>query len=129
MCARVQMEPWQDRPTWDWAIQRPVEAGDRHAQAVLLRLLQPSHGGIMWRTSKNSVAEELGIPKQVRPTHGARELRENGPLLDEVGAGVLAAFVSPDLLSELFEVAAEPRGLLRDGVPLGVPRDDAQHAC
>ena len=62
---RVQMEPWSDKRVWQGVIQRPVEAGCQRAEAALLRLLQPSHGGIMWRTSKNSVAAELGIPAQV----------------------------------------------------------------
>ena len=43
---------------------RPLERGDRAAQRTLLALLQPSAGGIMWRTAKSSVAHELGIPQQ-----------------------------------------------------------------
>eukprot|EP00892_Ulva_mutabilis_P001424 jgi/Ulvmu1/11282/UM073_0054.1 len=60
----LQMEPWSDKKVWERVLQRPVEAGDHAAQAALLRLLQPARGGIMWRTSKESVARELGIPAQ-----------------------------------------------------------------
>lgn len=60
----MQVEYWSDRWVWKRVLQNRVEAGNAAAQAVLLALLQPSKGGIMWRTSKNSVASELGIPKQ-----------------------------------------------------------------
>lgn len=59
------MEPWCDKRVWERTIQRPVQEGCLHAQDALMRMLQPSRGGIMWRTSKNSVAKELGIPAQV----------------------------------------------------------------
>lgn len=61
----MQVHPWCDRSLWTRALARPLEAGAPAARRALLSLLQPSKGGIMWRTSKNSVAHELGIPRQV----------------------------------------------------------------
>lgn len=59
------MEPWSDSYLWRKAVQAPVEAGDVAARNLLLALLQPAQGGIMWRTAKESVAHELGLPPQV----------------------------------------------------------------
>jgi len=47
------------------ALQQPAEAGCAYAQQRLLDLLRPHTGGIMWRTSKQDVAHELGIPSMV----------------------------------------------------------------
>lgn len=38
---------------------------NRSGKQLLLDLLTPSSGGILWRTSKQDVAQELGIPLQV----------------------------------------------------------------
>ena len=61
----MQVQPWCNRSVWTRALARPLEAGAHAARRALLALLQPAKGGIMWRTSKNSVAHELGIPRQV----------------------------------------------------------------
>lgn len=76
------MEPWSDKRVWESVVQRPVEAGCPRAQAALLQLLQPSCGGIMWRTSKSSVAKELGIPAQVRSAPRRWQTRAQKPALE-----------------------------------------------
>lgn len=61
---RTQTEPWVNPSTWRHAVASPLQRGDARARATLLALLQPRRGGLMWRTSKDSVAHELGIPQQ-----------------------------------------------------------------
>lgn len=61
---QVQVEPWLDNRMWRKYVATPVAQGCHVATDRLLSILQPSSGGIMWRTSKNSVARELGIPEQ-----------------------------------------------------------------
>ncbi|GIL90673.1 hypothetical protein Vretifemale_18375 [Volvox reticuliferus] len=69
--------PWNERRWWNRCVQRPVEAGDPVGRQLLLRLLRPSakpdirgggclscNGGLMWRSAKRDVEEELGLPPQ-----------------------------------------------------------------
>ena len=41
-----------------------LAAGNEQAQHVALEALRPAAGGLLWRTSKADVADELGIPPQ-----------------------------------------------------------------
>jgi SNF2-related domain len=61
----MQVQPWCAKAVWTRALARPLEAGDTDARRTLLALLQPAKGGVMWRTAKSSVAQELGIPEQM----------------------------------------------------------------
>jgi RNase P protein component len=61
----VQVEPWDDSGTWRRVIQQRCERGDPQAMATLMQIVNPAQGGIMWRTSKESVSDELGIPRQL----------------------------------------------------------------
>ena len=50
--------------TWRRTVAEPLQRGCARARGTLLALLQPRRGGLMWRTSKDAVAHELGIPQQ-----------------------------------------------------------------
>lgn len=60
----MQIEPWCDPGVWSAAILTRKAGGDIAANRSLLALLQPSRGGVLWRTTKASVQHELGIPAQ-----------------------------------------------------------------
>lgn len=60
----LQVWPWMDHRMWKKFVALPIAQGCPAATERLLSILQPAAGGVMWRTSKNSVAAELGIPEQ-----------------------------------------------------------------
>lgn len=64
LAAFLRLNPWSDRQWWGTALQRPTEAGDPVAFSRLLRVLRPALGGIMWRSAKRDVVNELQLPLQ-----------------------------------------------------------------
>lgn len=64
LAAFLRLNPWSDKQWWGTALQRPTEAGDPVAFSRLLRVLRPALGGIMWRSAKRDVANELQLPLQ-----------------------------------------------------------------
>lgn len=64
LMAFLKVDPYSERHWWQRCIQRPYEAGSRAARARLLTLLKPSAGGLLWRSAKADVKEELGLPPQ-----------------------------------------------------------------
>ena len=64
LLAFLQAAPYDSRPWFQRVLQHPYEAGSRAARARLLALLKPSLGGLLWRSAKADVAEELGLPPQ-----------------------------------------------------------------
>ncbi|KAK9810177.1 hypothetical protein WJX72_006177 [[Myrmecia] bisecta] len=56
--------PLDQRFWWRRVCQHPYEAGSLAGRARLLALLEPAHGGLLWRSSKADVAAELGLPPQ-----------------------------------------------------------------
>ncbi|GAB4820920.1 hypothetical protein N2152v2_007966 [Parachlorella kessleri] len=64
LMAFLKAEPWVDAAWWRRAIQQPYEQGSRAARTRLFALLRPSQGGLMWRSAKTDVADELALPPQ-----------------------------------------------------------------
>jgi E3 ubiquitin-protein ligase SHPRH len=64
----LRVSPWGTSRWWKHHMQGPCERGSSAALADLVDLLSPRAGGLMWRNSKRDVAEEIGIPPQVRET-------------------------------------------------------------
>ena len=62
--AFLKVEPYASRLWWRKLIQEPYEEGSSAARARLMMLLRPAVGGLLWRSSKADVKEELGIPPQ-----------------------------------------------------------------
>ncbi|CAG9460083.1 unnamed protein product [Pedinophyceae sp. YPF-701] len=60
--AFLRVQPYDTPFWWRRAIQDGCEAGCRHARERLLALLRPASGGLLWRSSKASVAHELQLP-------------------------------------------------------------------
>jgi hypothetical protein len=55
-----QVSPYNDKAWWTHTIERPMERGDPQARDRLLLTLS----GLMWRNSKRSVKDQLGLPPQ-----------------------------------------------------------------
>jgi E3 ubiquitin-protein ligase SHPRH len=64
LMAFLKVQPYADKFWWKRVIQQPYEAGSRAARARLLQLLRPAVGGLLWRSAKADVKNELGIPPQ-----------------------------------------------------------------
>lgn len=62
----LRVSPWGTARWWRRGLQEPCEAGSGAALNALAELLTPAAGGLMWRNSKRDVAEEIGIPLQVK---------------------------------------------------------------
>lgn len=62
----LKLEPYGYKGWWSRLIQQPLESKEGYKAALsrLVKLLKPSLGGIMWRSSKADVAHEIRIPKQ-----------------------------------------------------------------
>lgn len=62
----LKVEPYAHKFWWNRLIQMPLEEADGNSLALvrLLNLLKPKHGGIMWRSMKKYVQNELQIPRQ-----------------------------------------------------------------
>lgn len=64
LLAFLQLSPYENRTWWGRCIQKPYNCGIPAARARLLQILKPNLGGIMWRSSKADVQDELGLPEQ-----------------------------------------------------------------
>ena len=64
LMAFLKVQPYADKFWWKKVIQQPYEAGSMAARARLLELLRPAVGGLLWRSAKADVKNELGIPPQ-----------------------------------------------------------------
>lgn len=64
LMAFLKVQPYADKYWWKRVIQQPYETGSRAARARLLQLLRPAAGGLLWRSAKADVKNELGIPPQ-----------------------------------------------------------------
>ena len=62
----LQCRPYGYKGWWSRLIQQPLESKEGYKAALsrLVKLLKPSLGGLMWRSSKSDVAHEMCIPKQ-----------------------------------------------------------------
>lgn len=62
----LKVDPYCFRGWWSRLIQHPLESKEGYKAALsrLIKLLKPSYGGVMWRSSKVDVAGEICIPKQ-----------------------------------------------------------------
>ena len=56
--------PFDYRYWWNALVQQSCDSGSTRGFANLTRLLQPSSGGIMWRTRKVDVKEDLDLRPQ-----------------------------------------------------------------
>jgi E3 ubiquitin-protein ligase SHPRH len=65
--AFLRVEPYSAKSWWNMLIQNPLETGENYESALnrLINLLKPSIGGLMWRSSKSDVADELNLPEQI----------------------------------------------------------------
>lgn len=64
LMAFLQARPYATKTWWNRCIQRPCESGCQYAKQRLLALLNPSAGGLLWRSSKADVSSELALPRQ-----------------------------------------------------------------
>ena len=58
-------QPFNTKFWWNTLIQKPCDEGSALGFSNLTKLLQPSSGGIMWRTRKIDVKEDLKLQPQV----------------------------------------------------------------
>lgn len=67
LIAFLRVEPYSTKSWWNKLIQNPLETGENYESALrrLINLLKPSVGGLMWRSSKLDVADELNLPEQI----------------------------------------------------------------
>ncbi|CAK0735069.1 hypothetical protein CVIRNUC_000523 [Coccomyxa viridis] len=56
--------PYSERHFWKHVLQEPYMAGCPAGKARLLRVLRPAEGGLLWRTAKADVGQEIGLPPQ-----------------------------------------------------------------
>eukprot|EP00887_Chlorella_sp_A99_P002685 scaffold6.g2685.t1 len=94
--AFLQAAPYDSRAWFQRVLQQPYEAGSAAARARLLGLLRPALGGLLWRSSKADVADELGLPPQHH--HLTR-------LQDTIGSA--RAAIAPDVLAAAMRVNQE----------------------
>lgn len=62
----LRVEPYGFHGWWSRLIQKPLESKEDYEAGLsrLVKLLKPSLGGLMWRSSKADVSHEICIPKQ-----------------------------------------------------------------
>eukprot|EP00889_Picochlorum_renovo_P000171 jgi/Picre1/27201/NNA_000170.t1 len=70
----LRVDPYAQKGWWARLIQSPLESvehGQSYQEALtrLVKLLKPSLGGLMWRSSKKDVSTELKIPPQRECLH------------------------------------------------------------
>lgn len=67
--AFLQSEPYGQKRWWNQLIQHPLESSNdrceyQMALNILINVLKPSLGGVMWRSSKMDVSHEIRLPDQ-----------------------------------------------------------------
>jgi E3 ubiquitin-protein ligase SHPRH len=61
----LQLHPYDYKYWWNKLVQAPCDEGTTRGFSNLTKLLQPSSGGIMWRTRKHDVKDDLNLQPQM----------------------------------------------------------------